>query len=113
MPRLNETERLIAIGMLEANQRHVDVAAHFGVSRLTITRLLGRYRTIGSVSDRPRSGRPRVTTPAQDRHIRTSHLRDRFLAATNTAAVTPGRTNNRISAQTVRNRQAQGGHTRY
>ena len=61
----------------------------------------------GSTEDLPRSGRPRVTTPAQDRYILNQHLRNRFLTATATAYVTPGTHNPRISAQTVRNRLAE------
>ena len=109
MPRLDQNQRHRAIGMVEAGRSHADVAAYFGVSRLTVTRLVGRYRTTGSVNDTPRSGRPRETTRRQDRYILTSHLRDRFLSAPATAAVTPGRTNDRISAQTVRRRLAEAG----
>ena len=109
MPRLNQNQRLRAIGMLESGLRQVDVATHFGVTRLTISNLHRRYRLQGSADDLPRSGRPRVTSAAQDRYIRTSHLRQRFLPATVTAARTRGRTNNRISAQTVRNRLAEHG----
>lgn len=109
MPRLNQNQRMRAMGMVDAGLRHHDVANRLGVTRVTIARLVRRYRTRGSADDLPRSGRPRVTTPEQDRHIRTSHLRDRFLPATRTAAVTPGRTNNRISAQTVRNRLSERG----
>jgi hypothetical protein len=54
-----------------------------------------------NTSDRPRSGRPRVTTLRQDRHIRFIHLRNRFVTAVHTARLTPGRTNVRISDQTV------------
>ena len=90
--------------MVEASLRHYDVAARFGMTRATITRLLTRYRLYGTVNDLRRSGRLRVTTARQDRHIRTSHLRNRFQTALATAAVTLGRTNNRISAQTMRNR---------
>ncbi len=113
MPRLNRNQRMRAIGMIDGGLRRRDVANRLGVTRITITRLLRRYRTHGSVDDRPRSGRPRVTTREQDRHIRTSHLRDRFLPATHTAAVTPGMTNNRISAQTVRNRLGERGIRAY
>ena len=60
--------------MIEAGLRHVDVIEPLCVSRGTITRLAARYRVRGTVDDLPRSGRPRVTTPVQDRHIRTSHL---------------------------------------
>ena len=109
MTRLNQNQRLRAIGMLESGRRHADVAVQFGVSRVTVRRFAGRYRTSGSVANRPRSGRPRVTTRAQDRHIRTSHLRNRFLTATTTAAATRGRNNNRSRAQTVRRRLAEHG----
>ena len=109
MPRLSQNQRMQAVGMVEGGLRPVEVARRFGVTAAVIYRLLNRYRITGSTADRPRSGRPRVTTPAQDRYIRTSHLRDRFLPATRTAAITPGRTNNRISAQTVRNRLSEYG----
>lgn len=109
MPRLNQNERMLALGMVEGGIHPNEVARRVRVTPATIYRLISRYRVTGSAADRPRSGRPRVTTPAQDRHIRTSHLRDRFLPATRTAAVTPGRTNNRINAQTVRNRLAEYG----
>ncbi|KAL7880522.1 hypothetical protein SRHO_G00027760 [Serrasalmus rhombeus] len=48
--------------------------------------------------------RPRLTTPAQDLHIQHLHLRNRLRPATRTAAATIGLHNQRISAQTVRNR---------
>ena len=43
------------------------------------------YRETGRKADGPRSGRPRVTTPAQNWYIRTSHLRGRYRMATTTA----------------------------
>ena len=69
-----------------------------------VRRLVTRLRETGSTLDRPRSGRPRVTSPQEDRFIRLSHLRHRFQPATLTAATLPGRQGNRISAQTVRRR---------
>ena len=95
--------------MLGTGLHHVDFAEHLGVSRGTITHLAARYRVCGAVDDLPRSDRPRVTTPVHDRHIRTLHLRDRFLPTTSTAVVTPGRENDRISAQLVRNRSTDYG----
>ena len=44
-----------------------------------------------------RSGRPRITTPGQDKYIRVFHLRNRTVAASTTAA---GELR-RISSQTV------------
>ena len=57
----------------------------------------------------PRHGRARVTTRGQDRYIMNTHLRNLFQTAIATAANTPGLHNNRISAQTVRNRLWENG----
>lgn len=109
MPRLTGTERERAIGMLQAGSHVNRVARVFHVHPSTISRLRGRLQASGSTSDRPRSGRPRVTTDRDDRRIRMLHLRDRLRSATVTAAETPGLHNNRISDQTVRNRLRQAG----
>jgi hypothetical protein len=75
----------------------------------TVRRLRQRDRETGRTADHPRSGRPRATTPAQDRYIRTSHLRDRYRMETSTAQVTPETHNPSTSAQTVRNRLREAG----
>ena len=84
MPRLNEAQRHEAIGMLRA-MPVIDVANHFNCHRATIHKLKSRYQTTGNVGDLPRTGRPRVTTDAEDRRIRNSHLRNRFKTASSTA----------------------------
>ena len=85
-------------------QRQQQVARHFGVHVSTIERLVRRLRETGRVADRPRSGRPRVTSQRQDRAIRLAHLRNRHLTATETAVNTVGSHNRRIHPKTVRNR---------
>lgn len=107
MPRLNEAQRNNAIGRLEAGESQTAVATTFNVSQSTISRLWDRYLQHRSTRDLPRSGRPRVTTAAQDRYIRVRHLRDRFTTATSTASSIPWR--RRISDQTVRNRLRDAG----
>lgn len=87
MPRLSQPERDRAIGMLQAGRCCLAVARVFGVHRSTITRLAERYHATGSSNDRPRTGRPRVTTAAQDRANRLAHLRDRFRPATRSLLV--------------------------
>ena len=71
------------------------------VYRTSINRFWVRYNT-GCTRDRPRSGRPRPTTPAQNRYIR-----DRFRTATSKASQIPELS--RISFQTVINRLRQAG----
>ena len=55
-----------------------------------IERLVRRLRETGRVADRPRSGRPRVTSQRQDRAIRLAHLRNRHLTSMETAVNTVG-----------------------
>lgn len=113
MPRLSETERERATGMVMAGVSLARVARRFGVHRSTVQRLQMRVQQTGSTRDRPRSGQPRVTTPAQDRHIRTIHLRDRFRVPAETAAETVGRNRPRISYRTVSRRLRERGIRAY
>ena len=72
MVRLSQLDRGRAIALIWGHES-------------TISRLLQRLRATGRLTDRPRSGRPRVTTQRQDRRIRLVHLRNRLRTATETA----------------------------
>ena len=65
MPRLTPSQRHEAIGMLRYTSVS-DVARFFGTSGKTILLLQARNNATGSVEDRPKSGRPRVITGADD-----------------------------------------------
>ena len=69
------------LGRLQAEQSQAEVAQHLNVNQSTISRLWTRFQQTGSTADRPRAGRPRATTPAQDCFLRLRHLRNRFLPA--------------------------------
>ena len=103
---LTDVQRGRAIALLMQGQRQQQVANHFGVNVSTIERLVRRLRKTGHLADRPRSGRPRVTSRRQDRTIRLAHLRNRHLTATETALNTVGTcTHNRqISPKTIGSR---------
>ena len=87
--------------MLNAGTSATVVSRHFGCTRKTIERLRRRFRVTGNVADRPRSGKPRLTTDVDDRNIVMQHLRNRRL----TAAAT-GRQHG-IHPQTIRYRLRQ------
>ena len=109
MPRLNDAQRHSAIGMIDGGLSYREIARHLWCSHQTIMKLVQRHEQTGSVSDRPRPGREKVTSRRIDRDIILAHLRNRFRTATKTARETPGLRNDRIGASTVRRRLKQVG----
>uniref|UniRef100_A0AAZ3RYA3 Helix-turn-helix domain-containing protein n=1 Tax=Oncorhynchus tshawytscha TaxID=74940 RepID=A0AAZ3RYA3_ONCTS len=87
MPRVPAHLRESALGMLQGGMRTADVARVINCNVRTVRRPSQSYRETGWTADHPRSGRPRVPTPAQDRYIRTSHLWDRYRMAISTLCV--------------------------
>ena len=92
-----------SLGMLQAGMTMTRVARQIGVSTSVIHRLHSRFAQTNSAADRSRSGRPRCTTPAEDRYLRTSALRTRSISGVQLQARLLN-TGTRVSAQTVRNR---------
>ena len=97
MPRLRQNDGERVVGMVQGGMTHQAVADHFDVSRITISRIMIRLRQTDRTNDRPRNGRPRVTSQRQDRHVRLIHLRNHMITAEDTARRTPGLANVRIS----------------
>ena len=97
MPRLTPNERERVRGMLQANMASSIIVQQSRCHVRTIERLGNRFRQTGTTSDSPRPGLRRVTTRRQDRHIRTTNLRNPFIPATVTTRTTPGTHNQRIS----------------
>lgn len=104
MPRLSLLDKARVIGQLQAGVHQNLVSQNFGISQSTVSRLRQKYRETGEVKDRPRSGRPRVTTPVEDRYIRVLALRNRRLTARVIQGRIAGQHGRRISDQTIRNR---------
>ena len=84
------------------------VAAALGIHHASVYRLVNKVAVTGTVEDRYRSGRPRVTTPREDRAIRHLHLQDRFATAAATGRVTIGSHGRPVSRQTVSRRLDEG-----
>lgn len=63
--------------MLKTGMSQNADAKTVGTTQKTINLLSRRLQTTESTDDRPRSERPKVTTPKEDRQIRLLHLRNR------------------------------------
>jgi len=80
-------DRNIAFGFLKGGSRAYDVAHRFGCNERTINRLQQRILHTGSINDLPWSGKPRITTPLEDRYMVTSSRRHRFIPRQNLCSV--------------------------
>ena len=103
MVKLSSVDQARAIGHLEHGLKQWDVAVLFGVSQSTISKLRLRYRDTHDMKDRPRSGRPRITTDRVDRSIRLATLRNCRITARSLHMRYLRRHGRRVSSQTTRN----------
>ena len=103
-PGMPFEQRERAIGMLTAGMSARHVALYFQRQKSTVSRLLDKFQETGNVADRPRSGRPRKTTSREDRFLRTSSRRSRFLSSRKLGRLLRNATGKRVCDRTVRNR---------
>ena len=96
-------ERNRLIGNIEAGSKPADVAETFGVTKRTVYRLIKKSKEYGTLKDRPRSGRPRVTDVETDTQI-VGKFRDHPFKTARSAAI---ETN--VSERTVVRRLASAG----
>ena len=80
-----------------------------GVTQGAVSKVLCRHRKTGDTTPRPRSGRPRVTTPTEDRSLVRMQLRSRFQSAPSLQAEWETGARRPPSVQTVRRRLASVG----
>ncbi|GFW09812.1 HTH_Tnp_Tc3_2 domain-containing protein [Trichonephila clavipes] len=99
--RMEDSERWHAVGCIEAGQSIPDVALFFGVHYSVISRLWKQFQTTQTVVRRPVGGRPRVTTPAEDRYIAIVTKRNRRVTSTCVTSMVTASIGKAISAATV------------
>ncbi|GFU87950.1 paired domain-containing protein [Trichonephila clavipes] len=75
--RLPNSLRWRAVGWMEMGLSQADADRRLNVSRSVVQRLWDQYQSEDSVSRRPVPGRPRATTPAEDRFLALSARRRR------------------------------------
>ena len=101
---MTSEQRERAIGILTAGMSARDIVRHFQRHEPTVSRLLNRFQQTVKVADRPRSGRPRKTTPREDRFLPISSRRNRFLSSRKLGRLLRNASGTRVCDRTVRNR---------
>ncbi|GFU75910.1 transposable element Tc1 transposase [Trichonephila clavipes] len=97
------------IGKLEEGRSVTSVAAEFGISHKIVSRLWRQFQTTGTAIRGFSSGRPRGTTPADDRYIVLQARRNRPQTVGNIARYTTQANGRPISRFTVARRLHGGG----
>ncbi|GFX86330.1 transposable element Tcb2 transposase [Trichonephila clavipes] len=97
------------IGKLEESRSVTSVVAEFGIAHSIVSRLWRQFQTTGTAIRGFSSGRPRGTTPADDRYIVLQARRNRRLTAGEIARHTTQATGRPISRFTVARRLHDGG----
>lgn len=67
--RMTPQDRFRAIGMIQAGMAHCQIAIALNRDHRIIDRLWDRFIQTGTTTDRPRSGRLRVTSARDDQYI--------------------------------------------
>ena len=73
---LQNKDRWCIIGMCEAGQTQTVITRQIGINQSRVSRLIAKYRQTNDVTDRPRPGRPRLSSTADDRVLVRSVVRD-------------------------------------
>ena len=79
--QLSKEKRVAIITLRNEGQSVRKIGKTLKVSPSAVTKTIKRYKETGSHADRPRKGRPRVTSAAEDKFIRVTSLRNRRLTA--------------------------------
>ncbi|GFW34930.1 transposable element Tc3 transposase [Trichonephila clavipes] len=99
--RLPNSLRWRAVGWMEIGLSQADAARRLNVSRSVVQRLWDQYQSEDSVSRRPVPGRPRATTPPEDRFLALSARRRRTTTVPQLVADHFQASGRRISATTI------------
>ncbi|GFU57684.1 transposable element Tcb2 transposase [Trichonephila clavipes] len=97
------------IGKIEEGRKITDVARAFDIAHSVVSRLWKSFKTTGMCSRRHGGGRVRSTTPAEDRYIVVSAIRNRRTTAQKVANQFLAASGKQISRKTVARRLRRGG----
>ena len=70
------------IGAVKFGTPIKQIAIHFRTETRLVKAIWAKYRQTGTVKDKPRSGRPKITNARTDRRIVREHKKNPYLTAT-------------------------------
>ena len=76
---LSVAERGMIVGQYRAGVRQSVIAINMQCSQSTVSRVISKFRVHVTLKNLPKSGRPCVTTPREDRYMVRVALRNRFV----------------------------------
>jgi hypothetical protein len=108
--RLSDGKRGIAYGMFLKESSYAEIAAEVGCHKDHVGYIIKKYEKNQTFSDLPRSGRPRKTSPREDRNVKFNSLQNRRLTGKAIALkAAPNFTKNRVSVNTIKGRLQEAG----
>ena len=102
--RLTHDDRVKIVVLREEGYSLAEIAARVRCSKSGVSKTLSRVRVTGSVNDRKRSGRPRITSPRDDRALVKMSLQNRRLTSTELKRKLKDSLEVECSSRTVRRR---------
>ena len=100
--KLSTFDKTRAIAWIQDGIAKAEVAQRLGVHHSVIDRLTQPFRETNSIEERPRSGRPRQTTPREDQFIKRQVLLQRDATSTSNQRQLRFATNTILSRQAIR-----------
>ena len=101
---LSKETRAQIVALKNEGLTHRQVSKKLNVSIAVITSTLQRLEETSSLENRPRSGRPRISTPRDDRKLLNLVRKNRMMSSTELAALWILASGAKADPRTVRNR---------
>ena len=109
MVRVTIEQRVEAVVRKEKDETFGEIARRLGISKRNVTYIIKKHKEIKTVEDRPRSGRKRMTTKRQDRHLIRTSLLNRQLTSADLRNSLQDQSGVKVTSRTVRRRLREAG----
>ena len=102
MPTVSEFDHAKIVTLRELGWSYGKIAAEMNCSKSTAQRTFQRYTETGKTADKPKSGRPKLLSPRENRIVERKSLANRFLTAPAITAEFQEFCGKKVSVTTIR-----------